>query len=102
MERVVGSPSNPPHCPLLQKREAFCQLLQLMKNKHSHQDEPDMISVFIGTWNMGEWAGGSPWWGVKALGSPLTVLSPLQAVFLLPRTSLLGSPPRGWARPWMR
>ncbi|NXN81532.1 SHIP2 phosphatase, partial [Bombycilla garrulus] len=24
-----------------------------MKNKHSHQDEPDMISVFIGTWNMG-------------------------------------------------
>ncbi|XP_064266864.1 phosphatidylinositol 3,4,5-trisphosphate 5-phosphatase 2 isoform X2 [Passer domesticus] len=35
------------------KREAFCQLLQLMKNKHSHQDEPDMISVFIGTWNMG-------------------------------------------------
>ncbi|XP_066065102.1 phosphatidylinositol 3,4,5-trisphosphate 5-phosphatase 2 isoform X2 [Chamaea fasciata] len=35
------------------KREAFCQLLQLMKNKHSHQDEPDMISIFIGTWNMG-------------------------------------------------
>ncbi|KAJ8410852.1 hypothetical protein AAFF_G00188090 [Aldrovandia affinis] len=35
------------------KREAFCQLLQLMKNKHSQQDEPDMISVFIGTWNMG-------------------------------------------------
>lgn len=40
-----------------QKREAFCQLLQLMKNKHSKQDEPDMISVFIGTWNMGQ-AGG--------------------------------------------
>uniref|UniRef100_A0A8C4X5P3 phosphatidylinositol-3,4,5-trisphosphate 5-phosphatase n=1 Tax=Erpetoichthys calabaricus TaxID=27687 RepID=A0A8C4X5P3_ERPCA len=35
------------------KREAFCQLLQLMKNRHSNQDEPDMISVFIGTWNMG-------------------------------------------------
>ncbi|GCB71098.1 hypothetical protein scyTo_0010930 [Scyliorhinus torazame] len=35
------------------KREAFCQLLQLMKNKHSKQDEPDMISIFIGTWNMG-------------------------------------------------
>ncbi|GAB5577424.1 phosphatidylinositol 3 [Prionailurus iriomotensis] len=31
------------------KREAFCQLLQLMKNKHSKQDEPDMISVFIGS-----------------------------------------------------
>lgn len=29
-----------------------------MKNKHSKQDEPDMISVFIGTWNMGQaWAG---------------------------------------------
>uniref|UniRef100_A0A4W5KJG5 phosphatidylinositol-3,4,5-trisphosphate 5-phosphatase n=1 Tax=Hucho hucho TaxID=62062 RepID=A0A4W5KJG5_9TELE len=35
------------------KREAFCQLLQLMKNKHSNQDEPDMISIYIGTWNMG-------------------------------------------------
>uniref|UniRef100_A0A3B4Y7B8 phosphatidylinositol-3,4,5-trisphosphate 5-phosphatase n=1 Tax=Seriola lalandi dorsalis TaxID=1841481 RepID=A0A3B4Y7B8_SERLL len=35
------------------KREAFCQLLQLMKNKHSNQDEPDMISIFIGIWNMG-------------------------------------------------
>ncbi|KAG7470915.1 hypothetical protein MATL_G00118860 [Megalops atlanticus] len=35
------------------KREAFCQLLQLMKNKHSQQDEPDMISIFIGSWNMG-------------------------------------------------
>lgn len=44
-------------CPLMrffQKREAFCQLLQLMKNKHSNQDEPDMISIFIGTWNMGQ------------------------------------------------
>ncbi|XP_067853325.1 phosphatidylinositol 3,4,5-trisphosphate 5-phosphatase 2-like isoform X1 [Heptranchias perlo] len=35
------------------KREAFCQLLQLMKNIHSQQDEPDMISIFIGTWNVG-------------------------------------------------
>ncbi|XP_069748820.1 phosphatidylinositol 3,4,5-trisphosphate 5-phosphatase 2-like [Narcine bancroftii] len=35
------------------KREAFCQLLQLMKNIHSQQDEPDMISIFIGSWNMG-------------------------------------------------
>lgn len=45
--------------PPPQKREAFCQLLQLMKNKHSHQDEPDMISIFIGTWNMGERGHGS-------------------------------------------
>ncbi|GAA6075560.1 phosphatidylinositol 3,4,5-trisphosphate 5-phosphatase 2A, partial [Tachysurus ichikawai] len=39
--------------PSAKKREAFCQLLQLMKNKHSNQDEPDMIAIFIGTWNMG-------------------------------------------------
>ncbi|EDL75647.1 inositol polyphosphate-5-phosphatase D, isoform CRA_a [Rattus norvegicus] len=35
------------------KREGFCQLLQQMKNKHSEQSEPDMITIFIGTWNMG-------------------------------------------------
>ncbi|XP_017279043.1 phosphatidylinositol 3,4,5-trisphosphate 5-phosphatase 1 [Kryptolebias marmoratus] len=35
------------------KREGFCQLLQQMKNKHSEKPEPDMIRVFIGTWNMG-------------------------------------------------
>lgn len=35
------------------KREGFCQLLQLMKNKHSEKPEPDMITVFVGTWNMG-------------------------------------------------
>eukprot|EP00061_Rhincodon_typus_P012636 g38496.t1 len=36
------------------KREGFCQLLQLMKNKHSDFPEPDMINVFIGTWNMAD------------------------------------------------
>ncbi|MGH0173380.1 UNVERIFIED_CONTAM: hypothetical protein FKN15_068342 [Acipenser sinensis] len=35
------------------KREGFCQLLQQMKNKHSDKSEPDMITIFIGTWNMG-------------------------------------------------
>ncbi|XP_036426263.1 phosphatidylinositol 3,4,5-trisphosphate 5-phosphatase 1 isoform X1 [Colossoma macropomum] len=35
------------------KREGFSQLLQQMKNKHSGKPEPDMISVFVGTWNMG-------------------------------------------------
>ncbi|KAM7388680.1 hypothetical protein PAMP_024840 [Pampus punctatissimus] len=35
------------------KREGFCQLLQQMKNKHSEKLEPDMITVFVGTWNMG-------------------------------------------------
>lgn len=34
-----------------------------MKNKHSKQDEPDMISVFIGTWNMGQaWGGQGLGW----------------------------------------
>uniref|UniRef100_A0AAY4D8B7 phosphatidylinositol-3,4,5-trisphosphate 5-phosphatase n=1 Tax=Denticeps clupeoides TaxID=299321 RepID=A0AAY4D8B7_9TELE len=41
---------------LPQKCEAFCHLLQLMKSRHSKQQEPDVISVFVGTWNM----GGSP------------------------------------------
>ncbi|XP_051997179.1 phosphatidylinositol 3,4,5-trisphosphate 5-phosphatase 1 [Xyrauchen texanus] len=35
------------------KREGFCQLLQQMKNKHSAKPEPDMITIFVGTWNMG-------------------------------------------------
>jgi len=37
-----------------QKREGFCQLLQQMKNKHSGKPEPDMITIFVGTWNMGK------------------------------------------------
>ncbi|XP_054071198.1 phosphatidylinositol 3,4,5-trisphosphate 5-phosphatase 2-like isoform X2 [Rissa tridactyla] len=39
--------------PNARKREAFCQLLQLMKIQHSNLDEPDLISVYVGTWNMG-------------------------------------------------
>ncbi|KAJ7320397.1 hypothetical protein JRQ81_019908 [Phrynocephalus forsythii] len=56
------------------KREAFCQLLQLMKNKHSNQDEPDMISIFIGTWNMGSVPPPknlSSWLASKGLGKTL-------------------------------
>ncbi|XP_028911295.1 LOW QUALITY PROTEIN: phosphatidylinositol 3,4,5-trisphosphate 5-phosphatase 2 [Ornithorhynchus anatinus] len=56
------------------KREAFCQLLQLMKNKHSNQDEPDMISVFIGTWNMGSVPppkSVTSWFTSKGLGKTL-------------------------------
>ncbi|NWZ71038.1 SHIP2 phosphatase, partial [Acrocephalus arundinaceus] len=41
-----------------------------MKNKHSHQDEPDMISVFIGTWNMGERGWGQPTVGCQDAGVP--------------------------------
>uniref|UniRef100_K7F2Q3 phosphatidylinositol-3,4,5-trisphosphate 5-phosphatase n=1 Tax=Pelodiscus sinensis TaxID=13735 RepID=K7F2Q3_PELSI len=56
------------------KREAFCQLLQLMKNKHSKQDEPDMISIFIGTWNMGSIPPPkniTSWFTSKGLGKTL-------------------------------
>lgn len=56
------------------KREAFCQLLQLMKNKHSQQDEPDMISIFIGTWNMGSVPppkSVSSWLTCRGLGKAL-------------------------------
>ncbi|XP_075402332.1 phosphatidylinositol 3,4,5-trisphosphate 5-phosphatase 2 isoform X1 [Tenrec ecaudatus] len=56
------------------KREAFCQLLQIMKNKHSKQDEPDMISIFIGTWNMGSVPPPkhvTSWFTSKGLGKTL-------------------------------
>ncbi|NWX59129.1 SHP2A phosphatase, partial [Promerops cafer] len=39
--------------PSARKREAFCQLLQLMKIQHSNLDEPEIISLYVGTWNMG-------------------------------------------------
>lgn len=38
------------------KCDSFCQLLLLMKSRHSQLEEPDVVSVFVGTWNM----GGSP------------------------------------------
>lgn len=39
------------HLP--QKCDSFCQLLLLMKSRHSQLEEPDVVSVFVGTWNMG-------------------------------------------------
>ncbi|KAK6298407.1 hypothetical protein J4Q44_G00314620 [Coregonus suidteri] len=59
LRMVVDSHHNTPQELIFEnarKREAFCQLLQLMKTKHSHLSEPDVISVFVGSWNM----GGSP------------------------------------------
>ncbi|XP_034739540.1 inositol polyphosphate phosphatase-like 1b [Etheostoma cragini] len=56
---VVDSSNNTPREMTFEsarKRDAFCQLLQLMKTRHSQLKEPDVISVFVGTWNM----GGSP------------------------------------------
>ncbi|XP_074529804.1 inositol polyphosphate phosphatase-like 1b isoform X2 [Halichoeres trimaculatus] len=56
---VVDSHHNTPREMMFEsarKRDAFCQLIQLMKTRHSQLSEPDMVSVFVGTWNM----GGSP------------------------------------------
>uniref|UniRef100_A0A8D0ALX8 phosphatidylinositol-3,4,5-trisphosphate 5-phosphatase n=1 Tax=Sander lucioperca TaxID=283035 RepID=A0A8D0ALX8_SANLU len=56
---VVDSHNNTPREMTFEsarKRHAFCQLLQLMKTRHSQLRDPDVISVFVGTWNM----GGSP------------------------------------------
>ncbi|XP_051505508.1 phosphatidylinositol 3,4,5-trisphosphate 5-phosphatase 2B-like isoform X2 [Myxocyprinus asiaticus] len=53
---VVDSHHNPARelvFESIKKREAFCRLLQLMKAAHSQQSELDIISVFVGTWNMG-------------------------------------------------
>uniref|UniRef100_A0A3Q2DL63 phosphatidylinositol-3,4,5-trisphosphate 5-phosphatase n=1 Tax=Cyprinodon variegatus TaxID=28743 RepID=A0A3Q2DL63_CYPVA len=38
------------------KCDSFCQLFLLMKSRHSQLEQPDVVSVFVGTWNM----GGSP------------------------------------------
>uniref|UniRef100_A0A4W5QME0 phosphatidylinositol-3,4,5-trisphosphate 5-phosphatase n=1 Tax=Hucho hucho TaxID=62062 RepID=A0A4W5QME0_9TELE len=59
LRMVVDSHHNTPRELMFEsarKREAFCQLLQLMKTRHSRLSEPDVISVFVGSWNM----GGSP------------------------------------------
>uniref|UniRef100_A0AAY4EV25 Inositol polyphosphate-related phosphatase domain-containing protein n=1 Tax=Denticeps clupeoides TaxID=299321 RepID=A0AAY4EV25_9TELE len=50
------------------KREGFCQLLQLMKNKHSGKPEPDMITIFVGTWNMGDSCILASWFKCKGQG----------------------------------
>lgn len=54
MELFSPLPASHGIISILQKRDAFCHLLQLMKMRHSQQSEPDVISVFVGTWNMGK------------------------------------------------
>lgn len=59
VQMVVDNHHNTPREMIFEsvrKCDAFCQLLQLMKTRHSQLSEPDLISVFVGTWNM----GGSP------------------------------------------
>lgn len=38
----------------MQAREHFCQLIQLIRNNFRAEDDQDSISVFVGTWNMGD------------------------------------------------
>lgn len=54
MESFSPRPTSHGIISIFQKRDAFCHLLQLMKMRHSQQSDPDVISVFVGTWNMGK------------------------------------------------
>jgi len=38
----------------VRQRENFCQLVQQLKNMHSLDPEVKRVSLFIGTWNMGQ------------------------------------------------
>ncbi|XP_076804156.1 phosphatidylinositol 3,4,5-trisphosphate 5-phosphatase 2-like isoform X1 [Clavelina lepadiformis] len=37
-----------------EQREAFCQLMQHLRNKLSRSKDPDNIKIFCGSWNMGD------------------------------------------------
>jgi len=38
----------------IREREHFCQLVQQLKKVHNKEVDVDSISIFCGTWNMGE------------------------------------------------
>ena len=38
----------------VQSRERFCQLTQLIRNRMLAGEDQDIISVFVGSWNMGD------------------------------------------------
>lgn len=78
-----------------QKRDAFCQLLQLMKTRHSQLSEPDMISVFVGTWNMGEQS--LTYWSPELKGKGFFFKNNLLCCFVLTG----GSPPPRSLQTWV-
>lgn len=39
---------------MLQSREHFCQLTQLIRNQKLAVEDQDIISIFVGSWNMGD------------------------------------------------
>lgn len=38
----------------VRNRESFCQMIQELKMFHASSQQVDHLSLFIGTWNMGE------------------------------------------------
>ena len=55
LDMIVDSKKKQTFCfESVHKRENFCQQIMHMKNKHSKGDLVDQISVFVGTWNMGD------------------------------------------------
>ena len=49
----------------MKQRENFCQLVQQLKNMHSlDSSDVKQISIFIGTWNMGEYWSMSDYWNM--------------------------------------
>ncbi|XP_065886590.1 phosphatidylinositol 3,4,5-trisphosphate 5-phosphatase 2-like [Dysidea avara] len=58
----------------LQAREQFCQLIQLVRNKHNENTAVNSLSLFIGTWNMGDAPPPlrmDSWLMCEGLGKPL-------------------------------
>ncbi|XP_023930174.1 phosphatidylinositol 3,4,5-trisphosphate 5-phosphatase 1 [Lingula anatina] len=45
----------------VRERERFCQLIQQMKSMHSVNPEVDHVSLFVGSWNMGD---ATPFWNL--------------------------------------
>ena len=57
-----------------QAREHFCQLIQLIRNRLRADEDKDHISVFVGTFNMGDAAppvGIDSWLKSSGLGKTL-------------------------------
>lgn len=63
------------------QRELFCQLVTHMKRAHCADPEPDVVSLFVGTWNMAEeipsWSL-VPW--LKSIGQGKTRDLPLTTI----------------------
>ncbi len=59
----------------MRQREHFCQVMQQLKNMHSVSEDIQQISVFVGTWNLGEWANYRVWWYGKGSSGERTIIT---------------------------